>query len=291
LGAGNHGHLDLLSFEASAYGKPLIVDPGRYTYDESGLVNWRAIFRGTAYHNTVLVDQRNQTRYEWRKTRFKISGPEPERQLVSFTSESKLDYLHGIAHSHEYPVVHERKVLFIAREYWIIVDLLRAQEAHRYDLRFHLTPLAQGQVSISLSNSTLTIQSPQLILAQPLDPAVLPSIAEGFVSTSYGKKDSAPIIEFTQQASYAGFFTVLYPYKEKAPTISIDGQNSGHGAWKLFDGKQTTVHIGITHNTQQYRDTVMFTNQTVEPPLTSGADHVHVSRTDRNGRFLFRSHA
>jgi hypothetical protein len=67
LGAGNHGHLDLLSFEMAAYGQSLIVDPGRYTYDESGETNWRVLFRGTSYHNTVLVDGLNQARYEFHK--------------------------------------------------------------------------------------------------------------------------------------------------------------------------------------------------------------------------------
>ena len=131
LGAGNHGHFDLLSFEAYAYGTPLIVDPGRYTYDESGPVNWRVRFRSTAYHNTVLVDGRNQTRYEWRNNRFKISGPEPEREIKAFVHEPGLDYLYGVARSHEYPVVHERKVLFINGEYWVIIDLLESQRASR----------------------------------------------------------------------------------------------------------------------------------------------------------------
>ena len=64
LGEGNHGHLDCLSFELAADGASLVVDPGRYTYSEAGEVNWRVRFRGTAAHNTVTVDGRNQTRYE-----------------------------------------------------------------------------------------------------------------------------------------------------------------------------------------------------------------------------------
>ena len=64
LGEGNHGHLDCLSFELAAHGRSLVVDPGRYTYSEAGETNWRVHFRGTAAHNTVCVDGRNQTRYE-----------------------------------------------------------------------------------------------------------------------------------------------------------------------------------------------------------------------------------
>ncbi len=63
LGQGNHGHFDALSFEAAAFGRSLVVDPGRYTYYEGGSENWRARFRGTAAHNSVLIDGKNQTRY------------------------------------------------------------------------------------------------------------------------------------------------------------------------------------------------------------------------------------
>ncbi|HMS84449.1 MAG TPA: alginate lyase family protein [Nitrospira sp.] len=290
LGAGNHGHLDLLNLEASAFGKPLIVDPGRYTYDESGPINWRVHFRGTAYHNTVLVDRRNQTSYAWRKNRFKISGPEPDRELVSFVTEPKLDYLHGIARSHEYPVTHERKVLFIAGEYWIIVDLLRAQESHRYDLLFHLSPMAEGQVSIAQSNRTLVIQSPQLLLVQPLIPSLTSSIETGFVSTSYGKKELAPIIQLTQQASCACFFTVVYPYKKQAPSISIHSQNFEEDGRMLLDGKETTIPITITHEGHDSHDTILFTNQATregEPALKSIEGHVQILRTDHSGRLLF----
>jgi hypothetical protein len=89
LGAGNHGHFDCLNIELAAYGKSLIVDPGRYTYDESGDTNWRAVFRGTAYHNTVLVDGKNQTRYQAQQPRYKIDSPEPDFEMRSCSFSRK----------------------------------------------------------------------------------------------------------------------------------------------------------------------------------------------------------
>lgn len=295
LGAGNHGHLDLLNFEAYAYGRPLIVDPGRYTYDESGPVNWRAIFRGTAYHNTVLVDKRNQTRYEWRKTRFKISGPEPDREVIAFVSRPGLDYLHGIARSHEYSVIHERTVLFINGEYWVILDLLRAEESHRYDLLFHLAPSAQDAVSLSVSNDTLMIHSPQLVLAHPLVPTVLPSIEEGFVSASYGKKDRAPIVQLTQHASATLFLTVAYPYKYDTPNISIDVPR-GNTMVELFgNGHRAHASVTMTHKDgKQYRDELAFIGHGVQDnavPARSHTQKVRVSRSDHAGRALFQYQA
>jgi Heparinase II/III N-terminus/Heparinase II/III-like protein len=294
LGAGNHGHLDLLSFEAYAYGTPLIVDPGRYTYDESGPVNWRARFRGTASHNTVLVDGRNQTRYEWRKNRFRISGPEPERETKALVSEPGLDYVHGVARSHEYPVVHERKVLCINGEYWVIVDLLRATEFHTYDLLFHLSPSAQDRVSVMVSDNTLSIHSPQLLLAQPLIPNVRPSIQEGFVSPSYGKKQCAPIVRLTQQDPSTCFLTVLYPYKGDEPSLSVETPEPDRGSQALLLGGRASVQITIARNGRRYCDELLFTDQTGGGGGRAGSSsssHVLVSRTDQGGRLLFRYQA
>ena len=295
LGVGNHGHLDLLSFEAYAYGTPLIMDPGRYTYDESGPVNWRVRFRGTAAHNTVLIDGRNQTRYEWKKTRFKIVGPEPDRSVAEFVSTPGLDYLRGTAASHEYPVTHERTILFINGEYWVILDILRAQELHRYDLLFHLSPAAQGQVSITRSQDTVSVHSPQLMLVQPLVPTVFPSIEEGFVSTSYGTKACAPIVQLTQEASNAYFFTVLYPYKHSKPTIALDMPQPGDVFGHLREGHGATVSITVAHDEgEPYRDDLAFIPQSVPgtntpaPPETS---HVCVSRTNSVGRLIFQHQA
>jgi hypothetical protein len=294
LGAGNHGHLDLLSFEAAAYGKPLIVDPGRYTYDESGPVNWRALFRGTAYHNTVLVDKLNQTSYEWRKGRFRISGPEPERELAAFVSTPGLDYLHGLARSHEYPVVHERKIVFVNGEYWVIVDLLRAQEPHEYDLLFHLSPAAHGHISVVASHDTLSIHSPNLILAQPFAPAVRESIQEGFTSSSYGEKHRAPIVCLTQRNSSACFLTVVYPHKSAAPTVSIDIPESNGGLQGFLNSEQATANITIVRDGKQVHDELLFTGRTTQEGRLSAApatSHVVVSRTDDDGRFLFQYQA
>lgn len=294
LGAGNHGHLDLLSFEAYAYGRPLIMDPGRYTYDESGSVNWRVHFRGTAAHNTVLVDGRNQTRYLPGKRRYKIQGPEPGFELNAFVTTDQLDYLHGTARSHEYPVVHERKVLFVENEYWVILDLLHAQEPHQYDLLFHLSPAAQGQVSISLSPTTLSIHSPQLVLGQPINPTVLPSIQEGFVSHSYGTKHPAPIIQLTQRDLTTCFLTVVYPYKGTTPKLSVEIPDVDEGVAGLLNGSPTVIQVAVAHDQRQYADELVIGNQADRTNDVSGATairHVRVSRRSHDGSPLFQAQA
>ena len=53
---GTHGHFDLLSFELSGYGKPLISDAGLYKYDDSASRNFAI---STKAHNTIGVADLN----------------------------------------------------------------------------------------------------------------------------------------------------------------------------------------------------------------------------------------
>ncbi len=233
LGAGNHGHLDCLNFELAAFGRSLIVDPGRYTYSEAGDTNWRVKFRGTAYHNTVVVDGKNQTRYEPREikessrhaqgsVRHKIAGPAPEFEMRTFTSKSRFDFLHGIARSHEYDAVHERRLFFAFGEYWICCDTLTSATKHSYDLLFHLSEHAHNQVAIKRDRGTLSVCSPNLVIAQEdrfesMDLGVEP----GYVSYRYGVKHPAPVVRLSQLGNNVAFQTVLFPYRDDAPSIHI----------------------------------------------------------------------
>ena len=225
LGAGNHGHLDLLSFELAAYGHSLVVDPGRYTYfeppEDTEETNWRARFRGTAYHNTVQVDDKEQTRYVFHKTRFKIRGPEPEHELKRFITRPGFDYLHGVAKSHEYEAIHERKIYFADGDYFIVSDLLHASKRHRYDLRFHLSDKAYKRTHILVDDHSLLVEAPNLVIAQPLNSKVTSKLEPGFISRSYGIKYPAPILHFTQHGKTSFFHTVLYPYKTSRPQLSL----------------------------------------------------------------------
>ena len=232
LGAGNHGHFDCLSFELAAFGRSLVVDPGRYTYSEAGETNWRIHFRGTAAHNTVSVDGRNQTRYIPKaikepsrhaigSVRHKVAGLAPDAQFRRVASGPDCDLLHGIARSHEYDVVHERMILFVGREYWVVADWLHGAEQHCFDLRFQLSELAQGCVETSFNVSTHRILSPHLLIAHARQADCDMSVEDAHVSYRYGEKFAAPVVRFAATGSKAAFLTVLFPFRSTAPTVSI----------------------------------------------------------------------
>jgi hypothetical protein len=185
-------------------------------------------------------------------------------------------------------------VLFINGEYWVIVDLLRATESHTYDLLFHLSPPAQDQVSVVVSDDTLAIHSPHLILAQPLIPNVRPSIQEGFVSLSYGTKQRAPIVQLTQHDSSTCFLTVLYPYKDDKPNISVEIPDSSRGLQGLLNRTSSRIQIAIAHNGQRYVDELLFADQPIQTNEAIGSSapkHVRVTRTNHDGQLLVQYQA
>lgn len=221
LGDGNHGHFDLLSFEMAAFGRPLVVDPGRYTYDESGATNWRVKFRETAYHNTVLVDGQNQTRYTAGNRKHKIRGPEPDFRLLHFTSTSHCDIVHGRADSHEYAAQHDRCIVFVGGEYWLVTDNMRSATEHRYDLLFHLDAQADECTTIARTPSSLTVRSPNLSLCVAADEEISAELEQEYVSSSYGRKLPAPMVRLSRQASDCEFHSVLFPFATDRPRLSI----------------------------------------------------------------------
>lgn len=212
LGDGGHGHYDLLNVEIAAAGRPLIVDPGRYTYSEHGPENWRRWFKGTAAHNTVCVDGQDQTPYRCGKPK----GPTARGQLIERLSAPGLDVLCGDAISPAYEVLHTRRIFFIADEYWLIVDQLWGSRPHRFDLRFHLAPEAWNQTFIEGYEFDSVVRAPGLTLIFESSPR--PRIEPGWVAPEYGVKTRAPVISVTREgAASACFFTLVVPGGSDAP--------------------------------------------------------------------------
>jgi uncharacterized heparinase superfamily protein len=224
LGAGNHGHLDLLNIEVAAFGRSLVVDPGRYTYEESGETNWRVLFRSTRYHNTVEVDGKNQTRYQYngRKGKYHIQGAHPEVLASSSLSDNACHLLQGKVRSHEYSALHQRNIFFVSGEYWLISDILLDHQSHQYVLRYHLSAEAQDKTVVERNPDLIHIDSPNLLFLHPFAKQSGVLIEPGFVSTVYGKKTRAPIIKIQRQAENTVFETLLFPYKKQKPEISIE---------------------------------------------------------------------
>ncbi len=227
IGAGNHGHLDALNIEVAAYGRPLVIDPGRYTYHEGGDYNWRAHFRETRAHNTVLVDGENQAIYRQKGGRRKIYHPQPHAELVEARLTGRVPYLCGRVISPNYDAEHEREIWFPDGRYWLVLDRLHAGRVHDYELRFQLSAAADGHVTLRSHPCAVEIQSPGLVLATLAEDSAV-NIEDGFVSTTYGEKCSAPRICVSMTSRDALFATLLYPFKTNRPALTLLDQTNRH---------------------------------------------------------------
>jgi hypothetical protein len=218
LGDGGHGHYDLLSIEVAGGGRSLLIDPGRFTYSEQP-PNLRRWFKGTAAHNTVCVDGRDQTPYR----RGKPKGPVGQGRLLERFTAPGFDLLRGEATSPCYDAVHERAIAFVGGRHWVVVDRLRAREPHRYDLRFHLAPEATGATRVLRKPESTLVRAPGLALVFPR--ATEPRLEPGWHAPAYGIKLEAPVVSVVaEQAADHRFHTLVAPVGDpgaSAPVLRV----------------------------------------------------------------------
>ncbi|HET7350972.1 MAG TPA: alginate lyase family protein [Marmoricola sp.] len=215
LGAGGHGHYDQLSVELMAEGHEIAVDPGRYTYAEDGS-GWRAWFKGTAAHNTVTVDGLDQTPYR----RGKPKGPTSTARLLWRHTGHGLDALCGQVVSPRYDAVHTRTLALVDDDYWVVLDRLRAPDAHDYAARWHLGAEAQGRVDVARYEEQSVVTTPHSSFVVPTGCGHV-GLEPGWVSPTYGIKHPAPVVLVTAEAhADADLVTVITPGTE-APGVWV----------------------------------------------------------------------
>ena len=192
LGDGGHGHYDQLSVELHTGGRTVAVDPGRFTYDRDD-GPWRHWFKGTAAHNTVTVDGLDQVAYRPGKPR----APLPQAHLVQRHDDGRYDTVMARATSPEHDATHTRTLqLCRVTRSWLVDDEVTAPSAHRYELRWHLSPEAwdaigrrdlPGRVELTVPGARITI----------VDPPGPVRIEAGWVSPVYGLRLPAPVVVVT----------------------------------------------------------------------------------------------
>ncbi|HEU4646223.1 MAG TPA: heparinase II/III-family protein, partial [Burkholderiales bacterium] len=192
-----HGHADALSFTLSVGGLEFLVDPGTYAYHTQG--EWRRYFRGTAAHNTVRVDARDQSqsggKFMWlRKARAGCN---------LWDSTPGHDRFEGWQDGYrrlQDPVVHRRRiVLDKASRRVTLEDSLQMTGEHDIELLFHcseqcLAEPAGGGYELRQAGRTLRLGLPQFKAAS--ERLYVGSVAPifGWVSRRFDEKQPAPTI-------------------------------------------------------------------------------------------------
>jgi len=132
----SHGHADTLSYEMSIDGKRVIVDSGVFGYQSDGI---RAYCRGTAAHNTVVVDSCDQSEM-WRAFRV---GHRAHAFSPIVVDGERLSFFvggHDGYQSLRCGAIHHRTLLHVPDEFFVVSDSLSGCGSHRLESHIHLTP-------------------------------------------------------------------------------------------------------------------------------------------------------
>ena len=218
-GPSGHRHNSRLSFELFAYDKSFIVDPGAYIYTADKVM--RNLFRSTGYHNTIVVDSKEQNSLD--KNQLFRMGSDATVKINRWESTDDHDFLDAEHHGYQRlaaPIIHRRLIFFNkSRGFWIIRDILTGTGRHRFDLYFHFAPLeVEGKTEFPLMVTTKTKGANLAII--PLDTGGLSmEIEKGWVSRRYGVKLEAPVVRYQKEAEVpAEFSYALYPYRGELDT-------------------------------------------------------------------------
>jgi len=133
-----HRHNSRLSFELSSKDEDLIVDPGSYAYTADP--EWRNRFRGTAYHSTVLLDEKEQNRF-YRRQPFEFREQSKTR-LLRRESTADYDILElELQWAHPGYFYQRRRYRLAKREDILLIeDRISAPGKHRFRAFFHFAP-------------------------------------------------------------------------------------------------------------------------------------------------------
>jgi len=196
-----HKHNSRLSFELFAYDKSFIIDPGTYIYTADK--EMRNLFRSTKYHNTVVVDDKEQNSFD--ADRLFAMNPDAAVKINRWLTAENYDFLDAEHNGYsrlKAPVIHRRLIYFDKdKTCWIIKDVLAGEggHEHRFDLYFHFSPMelkVRDELVIETDN-----KNEANITVLPLDAeGIEMKIEKGWVSYSYGRKVGAPIVKYSKIA-------------------------------------------------------------------------------------------
>lgn len=291
-----HGHADALSFDLYAYGRSLITDCGVYSYHLGE--DWRRYFRGTSAHNTVVVDEKDQSILLGAGRVYRMA----RATLHRWESNAQFDFVDG---SHDGycrladPVIHRRKILFLKPEYWIVVDLLTGQPGrHRIDQYFHLMPWAvpildRETKAVCVERHGIPVMTIGPARAQSLQAEVITGATDpiqGWVSFFSGEKVAAPVIRYRREVQVpAGFVTAMYPH----PAEGKDEVHVTALEVTARDGKRLadTQATGLIIETAECVDTCVIAHDGAPPwkafaGCESDGDLVYLRRRKRDGAII-----
>ena len=197
----SHQHNDVLSLEISAGGRAFIVDPGTYVYTAD--LHERHLFRSTAYHSTIEIDDEEQQTI--REEAPFVSAREAAARFLVWESSNERDRVVAEHSGYERlaePVTHRRAITFDKiNRWWLIEDELIGKGEHKIATRFHFD--SGLEVDPFNINSVMACDTSggACLFVGPLDLDQPGKLEAQFTSRHYGFKSPSVSACWTAQAT------------------------------------------------------------------------------------------
>ncbi|WP_127587757.1 alginate lyase family protein [Paenibacillus koleovorans] len=143
IGVG-HMHEDANSLVLTAYGRQLLIDSGNFNYaDDERSRRINAYFYSSSAHNTISVDGFSQARLRRQSTNPEHLAASRKPIGCRWIAQADLVLAEG-EYADAYgdavrDVRHNRQVLYVMPDLWIVTDRLYAAEPHTYTLTWQMS--------------------------------------------------------------------------------------------------------------------------------------------------------
>ena len=275
-----HQHEDKLSMFLYGLGRVLLTEAGTYSYDRS---KYRRYVLGTWAHNTILVDGQQQHR------RGLVETYQTEQPLDNFWATGAVFdaadgvYQDGYGPDRQIDVRHERTVVFLRPDFWIVVDRLHSQGEHTYDILWHLNndeaahdpdTLAAWGADAGVANLMVTPSSTQGLALEIVKGREEPVL--GFAPAA--AKKPIPVLDYRLKASGpATLAWVLTPLDGQRPAVEATVDDRDGGTVVTVKRGSHTDYLYVAPRGR--RHTAALAGQTFE-------GHIAVVRTDEAGKVV-----
>ena len=212
--APGHGHADCLSVTLNFGPQPILIDPGTYSFRD---LSWRQAFRSTAAHNTIGLDNQEQTPIPGLFDAGRFARPRVDNALIS-DSLRFFDASHDGYTGLPEPVWHRRLLLDLPDTGWLVIDLLTGQGEHQVNSHWHFHPdmtiLATGCTLDGVMNGKKSFRmqwQTSSDMAMNLNKG-LNNPPLGWLSEAAGLKIAAPVVSIAGTIKLpAGIATLFLP--------------------------------------------------------------------------------
>ncbi|MDA0711793.1 MAG: alginate lyase family protein, partial [bacterium] len=239
----SHQHEDKLGFWLHAYGRNLIVDPGRHLYDNSQ-ASYIPYLRTTRAHSTYLVDGQGQNSRA--KPETWIARTAGSLTYVQSRKEVRASSAYDLGYGPEnaIKVVHQREIVFVDEMFWVVFDRVTGTGEHTLESRFQFYP------------GSLMVDGPRAITQYPDANLLLWSTGawhdihveqgqeeprSGWYSASYSLIEPSPCLSLTCQTGLPhSSATLLLPFSGTA-TPDVQFETAGDGASVRVTGQSFHV--------------------------------------------------